>query len=458
MTNKTRPAENPPPLRSVKSSSTIAMAWAGHPVGFDLLVHDGRHYAAFYDGQRRLTVASRRAGDDAWELARPPGAWRGGARFAAKYAGAEPYSNILPWDSHNYLTLAVDADGYLHLSGNMHCDPLVYYRGTRPHDIHRLERIDRMTGLEEDRCTYPRFIHGGGELFFRYRQGRSGDGADYYNAYDRGSRTWRRLLARPLLDGRGRMNAYATLPEKGPDGLFHLVWVWRNTPDCATNHHLSYLRSADLVHWTNVAGEPQALPVVLESDVVVDPAPPGGGMLNGKQWLGFDHARRPVISYTRYDEAGLTQAYCARFENGAWRIRQISNWDYRWEFGGRGCIENGSEIQLAAVAAAEDRSLRLSFCHVRAGAGTWRLDPDSLAVIETLPRPPGWPPELTRAETDYPGLQARLLPGREQNRPGPSEYALRWETLGPNRDRPRRLWPPPGPLRCYHLETAAEQS
>ncbi len=38
-------------------------------------------------------------------------------------------------------------------------------------------------------------------------------------------------------------------PVRGPDGLFHVVWVWRDTPDRATNHHLSYARSRDLQRW-----------------------------------------------------------------------------------------------------------------------------------------------------------------------------------------------------------------
>ena len=31
-------------------------------------------------------------------------------------------------------------------------------------------------------------------------------------------------------------------------------------------------------------------------------------------------------------------------------------------------------------------------------------------------------------------------------------YALRWETLGPNRDRPRDAAPPPTMLRLYKLK------
>ena len=64
-----------------------------------------------------------------------------------------------------------DRDGCLHFSGNMHNDPLVYYRTRQPFDLSTLERINRMTGERESSCTYPLFF---GELCFRYRDGGSG--------------------------------------------------------------------------------------------------------------------------------------------------------------------------------------------------------------------------------------------------------------------------------------------
>jgi hypothetical protein len=39
----------------------------------------------------------------------------------------------------------------------MHANPLVYYRTRVPFDVATLERIDRMTGERETRCTYPVF-------------------------------------------------------------------------------------------------------------------------------------------------------------------------------------------------------------------------------------------------------------------------------------------------------------
>ena len=51
------------------------------------------------------------------------------------------------------------------------------------------------------------------------------------------------MLDVPLTDGQGLMNAYQSQPTLGPDGWYHLYWVWRDTPDCSTNHDLSYMKS-----------------------------------------------------------------------------------------------------------------------------------------------------------------------------------------------------------------------
>jgi len=198
------------------------------PVGFSLLTHGDRQYVAYYDAEHRMTVAARPLDSQQWRRHRLD-------------------SNV-GWDSHNYVTMAVDSAGDLHLSGNMHCVPLIYFRTTKPGDITTFKRLP-MTGKNEQRCTYPRFLNdAGGRLVFQYRDGGSGNGRRFFNVYDPQSRTWSRLLDTPLFEGEGLRNAYPLGPVIGPDNRFHVVWVWRDTPDCATNHDPSYARSRDLRH------------------------------------------------------------------------------------------------------------------------------------------------------------------------------------------------------------------
>ena len=215
----------------------------------------------------------------------------------------------------------------------------MYFRTDRPGDITSFRQFPAMVGRNEQRCTYPRFLQGPqGELIFTYRDGRSGSGDQYCNVYDVETETWRRLAESPLFSGGGKMNAYFVGPAQDKSGAFHICWVWRNTPDCATNHDLCYARSKDLVHWETSAGRPLSLPITLATAEVVDPVPPGGGMINGNTKVGFDADGRPVISYHKFDAQGKTQLYNARRETGGWRIYQISDWDYRWEFQGGGTL------------------------------------------------------------------------------------------------------------------------
>jgi len=405
----------------------IAPVWAGHPVPFDLLTHAPWQFVAYYDADRRMTVAWRRLGSDQWLYTVLP--------------------SSIGWDSHNYITMAVDDDGILHLSGNMHCAPLLYFRSAKPFDPATFERLPAMVDRDEKSCTYPRFFRGpANEFIFTYRDGRSGSGNQIYNVYDRPTRTWRRLLDKPLTDGQGRMNAYLNGPLRGPDGYFHLCWVWRNTPDCATNHDLSYARSKDLVHWETSAGKAIELPMTVDNAEVVDPVPPGGGMINGNTIMGFDSQKRPVICYHKFDEEGKTQLYAARFEQERWNSRPVTRWDYRWEFNGGGTIV--FEIRLGTLTVEPDGSLGLSYRHAKYGSGTIKLDEKTLAPIGQAARVRAWPAELDKVESDFPGMLVQW------RRDAGSGYVMRWETLGINRDRPRETsWPPPSMLRLYKIQS-----
>jgi hypothetical protein len=405
-------------------SIDVSPVWSGHPVGFDLLTAGGMQYVAFYDDQRRMTVGSRRLDSPEWRLVRLP--------------------SQLGWDSHNYVTLALDRDGYIHLSGNMHAIPLIYFRSARPGDIDSLEPVNRMVGRDEAKCTYPQFLRGPkGELLFTYRDGRSGSGNQIYDVYDERTRQWSRLLDQPLTDGEGKSNAYFVGPLLGPDRYFHLVWVWRNTPDCATNHHLTYARSKDMVHWQTSAGKPLKLPIRLATAEIVDPVPVHGGMINGNTLIGFDSKKRPVITYHKFDEKGLSQIYNARLERGKWKIYRTSDWDYRWDFSGGGAIH--AEIRPGAVRLLPNGALVLDFAHDRYGQGAWRLDEATLRPVETMRQSPGrWPAAWNTSPAS--GMEAHVRPGK-----GDGQYLLRWETLGPNRDRPRSGdLPGPSLLRVWY--------
>ncbi len=411
----------------------VEPVWSAHPVGFCLLTSPPQQFVAYYDAERRMTVAQRRLDSRAWTFTRLP--------------------STLGWDSHNYVTMVLDRDGFLHVSGNMHCVPLVYFRSTQPLDAASLRREPAMTGEREKRVTYPVFLRDKeGRIVFRYRDGSSGRGDDLYNVYDEQTRSWSRLCDQPLVSGGGLMNAYCTLPKRGPDGRFHMVWVWRDTPDCATNHDLSYARSDDLRHWTDSAGRPLALPITLQTGEVIDPVPAGGGLLNANRELGFDHQGRPVVTYHKYDAAGDLQIYAARREESGWRIVQVSQWKgYRWEFNGGGTIV--AEVNIAAVRPLADGRLALNYRYGR-GSGTWVLDGQTLQPIAGANAPPedlAIPASIRKIESTFPGMLKHIRP--DSGQADHAAYFLVWETLPAHRDRPREPpLPDPSALRVVRLD------
>lgn len=445
----------------VLAVSEVDRVWSGHPVRFSLITRGDRQFVAYYDANRDMCIAmrSRVAGDTGkW------GAWQKTVLTAdSPVFGERATPTRIGWDSHNYIALGFDRDGYLHMSGNLHGTPLLYFRSTVPEQPSSLERLDRMTGELEERVTYPRFLTGPtGEMLFAYRDGWSGSGGDVYNVYDTTTRQWRRLLDKPLAEGRNwapgkTANAYMHGPVLGPDGWYHVVWVWRDTPACETNHSLSYARSRDLVNWEDSSGRALSLPITPATGEVVDPVPIRGGMINGNTLIGFDSEKRVILTYHKFDFDGNTRVFNARREATGWRIVQASRWKFRWNFEGNGSMIFDVHLGPVVPDTGAGGRLRQTWWNRADGDGGTYLDPITLEPTEAYQQPPLYSAELAKSETA--GMVVSWV--RDGENPLEKEtasgrldtgYVLRWETLPTNRDRPRD-GPPPAPtaLRVYEF-------
>ena len=427
-------AKRPARIPKVEMALDISKVWSGQRIGFCLLTKGNRQFFCFYYHDVRMSFAGSTL--DSFDL-----------QFL-KF----PFS--AGWSSHKSVTLAVDDSGYVHLSGNMHSDTLIYYRTSKPYDVQSFLRIPKMIGQNENKCTYPQFVRGPrGEFIFHYRDGSSGKGNEIFNVYDLDSRSWRRLLDKPLFDGEGQRNAYLHGPIIGPDGYYHLSWMWRDDPDCLTNHDLSYARSQDLVHWETIGGQPIDLPITFATKgVIVDPVPVRNGLINISDVIGFDSKKRAVISYHKYDANGKSQAFNARLEDGHWKIYQTSDWDYRWYFYGFGAIQ--IEISIGPVVLSDEGFLNQTYEHKQYGSGKWTLDENSLKPIEDshAKAEPLWPEDLLIKESFDPTMQINWQSDAGENDDRNAKYVLRWESLPDNRDRPRSQAPKPSTLRLYKIK------
>ena len=426
---------------SVEDIMAIDSVWSGHPVGFCLLTNGDQQYIAYYNANRNLVVGQRDLTDDQFSLHVLP------ATARETHHGT---STVLGWDSHNYITLAIDKDGFIHLSGNVHVHPLTYFRSTNAGDISSLQQVYSMTGEQEDRTTYPRFIKTReGELIYSYRDGGSGNGNQIFNIYDVESKSWTRLLDTPLTDGQGLMNAYISLPQLGQDNMYHTYWVWRDTPDCETNHDLSYMKSADLKTWQDAFGNPIEIPATLEKkSAIVDPIPPKGGIINLAAKMVLDQHQNPVFVYHKYDSAGNLQFFIAQISGKRWTYHQITDWDHRWEFKGRGSINR--EVILKSFQKRDDGHSEVGFWHIKYGHGTILLDQDYQPIGEV--KKPEPIVSILTLEGDFPGLTVQSSNDIGVSPDPGIRYLLKWETLNRNRDKPREgPLPAPSTLYLYKL-------
>lgn len=300
------------------SIQKIATVWAGSSARYSAIRDDHILYIGYYDINRRLSVM-------ALDLNTMESNIR---RSNIKYDG---------WDSHNAIEMALDNKKILHIAANMHASPMTYVRLNVGRDFKRarFRYVHHMTDLPEDQVTYPRFYKSNDKLFFMYRQGRSGNGDTYVNYWN--GRKWLPVSSTPIFDGENVRNAYPFGPAQGDDGWFHFAWVWRSSPDVADNCCVQYGKTQDFAHWFDVDGTPIDTPVRQNETAMVDDVQPKNGLHNYLK-VTLVNNQTPAITYMKYDAAGVMQLFLAVKGSNGWKRSQLSNWNRRWEIGGRGSI------------------------------------------------------------------------------------------------------------------------
>lgn len=381
----------------------------------------------YYDKKHQLTLAKRD----------PQGCWT--------YTKINEFVNF---DSHKYITIVIDNDGIIHLCANMHSEPLIYYKGQDPYSIDNLTK-HQMIGVDEGYCTYPQFMYESQKLLFHYRNGYSGNGIEIFNEYNYITKSWERKLDRPLFDGLGQSNAYFEGPIIGPDNLYHIIWCWRDSPDCVTNHGLYYASSPDLIHWFDISGNTKEIPInPSDKQFIVDDIPVEAGLLNNVFCLGFDDLSNPLIEYQKFDDNDKTNIFIAhtgKQSSKIWTIEQLTNWDWKWNFSGLGAII--VELNLLKIwgignmvyctyKKLDSPSQMISFNMSTSAIQTYEYHeyPENLD-IRTLENS-----ELAHIIYD------NYLPYEK------SRYILRYETLNYNRDQESEKEINPSPLYLYKLK------
>ena len=284
--------------------------WAGNTVNTvvfrknSVVSHNDIQYAAYYDSSSHVVVAKRTHGSTNWEI---------------KKTGLT--GNIR--DAHNSISIMTDGDGYLHISWDHHNNPLHYAKSIAPGSLD-FGMQESMTGSNESRATYPEFHKlANGDLLFLYRDGSSGNGNLVLNRYRLKSQKWERINSN-LLDGQGERNAYwqACVDDKG---RFHISWVWRETPDVASNHDLCYARSDDGGQtWVRSNGKAYELPISAANAEYVARIPQASELINATS-MSTDESGNPFIAtYWRPAGTKVPQYQLVFFDGRKWITQQVS--------------------------------------------------------------------------------------------------------------------------------------
>lgn len=287
----------------------VAHGWANNSVNAvvfrknSLVSHGDTQFIAFYDTDAFVVLGRRRLGAARWELRRTQ--YRGNAR-----------------DAHNSISIMVDGAGFLHLAWDQHNNGLRYARSVTSGGLEMGAQV-AMTGKHEGSVSYPEFYRfPDGNLLFLYRDGGSGRGNLAINRYDLASGAWSRVHDN-LISGEGRRNAYwqAFLDHAG---TFHLSWVWRESPDVASNHDLAYARSRDGgLRWESSGGEPYALPITAASAEYALRIPQNSELINQTSMSADKYGNPFIASYWRAAGSTVPQYQVVYRSGGAWKRLEL---------------------------------------------------------------------------------------------------------------------------------------
>ncbi len=300
----------------------IALGWARTAVNAVIfrrnsIVSDvNQQFVAFYDADAHVVLARRDLGSGDWTVKRTP------------YQGRVQ-------DAHNSISIMLDGAGYLHMAWDHHNHALRYCRSVAPGSLELTEMLP-MTGQQETRVTYPEFHRmPDGDLVFLYRDGASGNGNLLLNYYDAQQQTWTQRQTN-LIDGEGQRNAYWQMCSDR-QGTLHLAWVWRETPDVATNHDIGYARSRDRGYtWERSDGSAYSLPINLANAEYACRIPQNSELFNQTSISADGHGHPYIAMPWRPAETDVPQYHLVYHDGVQWQTRQVLHRKTLFTMAGRG--------------------------------------------------------------------------------------------------------------------------
>lgn len=294
--------------------TTVGNGWAANSVNTVIFRHNSlatyknTQYIAYYDSAQRLVIGKRKLGSTVWTV--QPSQYKGNAT-----------------DAHRSISIIVDGYGYLHVSWDHHNNQLHYARSVQPGSLELTKELP-MTGKNETKVTYPEFYRlPNGSIVFLYRDGASGNGnlmLNDYNPWHPKLVAWDQLQ-NGWISGEGARSPYwqMTVDKKG---TIHISWVWRESPDVASNHDLCYARSKDGGRtWEKSTGEQYTLPITAATAEYACRIPQKSELINSTSMCTDDAGHPYMATYWRDSNSTVPQYRLVYHDGTKWITQQITD-------------------------------------------------------------------------------------------------------------------------------------
>ncbi|KAF5047861.1 BNR repeat-containing family member [anaerobic digester metagenome] len=317
------------------ASHNLGYAWAGNTINtvifrhHGLLTHDRTQYSAFYVDTHTLRVVKRDLSTESLKIQDIHGEY-----------------NLL--DAHNSISLGLDRLGHLHISYGHHASQLRYRRSIKPGDISTWSNELPMTGVYEEKVTYPTFIlpRHNFPLTLLYRDGVADRGTARIKTYDESTQAWADH-PRAILSGSEQKpwtsNAYWNHPAVGSDGSLHLSFVWRThtlgEEQRINNINIGYACSFDNgLTWQTSQKRPYKLPITQVNAETIHPISPGSNLINQTS-MALDSLNLPHIVFYSDDAYRVPQYQHLWFDGKVWRHQFVSERTQPFSLQGGGTLK-----------------------------------------------------------------------------------------------------------------------
>lgn len=314
-----------------KSKIRIDQAWAGNKINMEifryqaLLVFKNKQIAAYYDKAKRLVIVERDLLSHVYKL-----------HVIA--------TNCIVTDSHNVISLGVDSFERLHIVYGCHSQQLNYISARIAPELHGWVTHKRMTGLYEEKVTYPMFLNNPitNELIFIYR----------YGVCDKGAIGIKRLAS----DGAWTDDSsfifsglhgepcgpYINTPVYDSFGRLHCAVVWRapqkKGESLVNNHGIGYVYSDDNgKNWKNQQQQTMSLPITKTSVAYIYLVPVRSNLIN-QSGMAVDQQGHAHIVFYSNDANGVPQYQHIFYDGKHWQHQYLSKRTRAFQLAGSGTL------------------------------------------------------------------------------------------------------------------------